>query len=277
MGVSCWSFFSFSCRIDPAKILIWNVRGLNSAARQDSVRTIVDASRADIVCIQETKLSVMTNRVLLSALGSDFSEFFVVPAAGASGGILVAWRRHIRVSSTPRINNHSITIQISQSNGQDWWLTCVYGPQGNDAKIQFLQELRDIHAACPGAWMVAGDFNLIYKDEDKNNSNLNRAMMGRFRKLINDLALKELPLHGHKYTWSNQQESPTLVRLDRVSCSIDWEDIFPNCLLQSTASDDSDHCPLLLGLHDNQRGRRRFHFESFWPKLEGFHEVVGSA
>jgi hypothetical protein len=36
---------------------------------------------------------------------------------------------------------------------------------------------------------VAGDFNLIYKDEDKNNTNLNRAMMGRFRKLINDLAL----------------------------------------------------------------------------------------
>lgn len=262
--------------MDPEKILIWNVRGLNSAARQDSLRTIVDASRADILCIQETKISAMSNRVLLSALGSDFSEFSAVPAVGASGGVLVAWRRHIRVSDNPRIDNHSITIQVSQSNGQNWWLTCVYGPQGNDAKIQFLQELRDIRVACPGPWMIAGDFNLIYKDEDKNNANLNRAMMGRFRKLINDLALKELPLHGRKFTWSNQQESPTLVRLDRVLCSVDWEDIFPNCLLQSVASDDSDHCPLLLGFHDNQRGRRRFHFES-WPKLEGFHEAVASA
>lgn len=54
------------------------------------MHTIVEASRADIVCIQETKISAMTNRVLLSALGSDFPEFFVVPAAGASGGILVA-------------------------------------------------------------------------------------------------------------------------------------------------------------------------------------------
>jgi hypothetical protein len=99
-------------------------------------------------------------------------------------------------------------------------------------------------------------------------------MMGRFQRLINDPVLKELHLHGRKYTWSNQQESPTPVPLDRVLYSIDWEDIFPNCLLQSTASDDSDHCPLLLGLHDNLRGRRRFHFESFWPKLEGFHEAV---
>jgi len=24
---------------------------------------------------------------------------------------------------------------------------------------------------CPGPWMVAGDFNLIYEDEDKNNVN----------------------------------------------------------------------------------------------------------
>ena len=80
--------------------------------------------------------------------------------------------------------------------------------------------------------MVAGDFNLIYRDEDKNNANYNRAMMGRFRRFINDLALKEIPLHGRKYTWSNQQNSPTLVKLDRVLCSVNWEEKFPNCLLQ---------------------------------------------
>jgi hypothetical protein len=38
-----------------------------------------------------------------------------------------------------------------------------------------------------------GDFNLIYNDEDKNNTNLNRAMMGKFRRLINDLSIKEIP------------------------------------------------------------------------------------
>ena len=153
----------------------------------------------------------------------------------------------------------------------------MYGPQGNDDKIQFLQELRDIRAACPGPWVVAGDFNLIYRDEDKNNANYNRAMMGRFRRFINDLALKEIPLHGRKYTWSNQQNSPTLVKLDRVLCSVDWEEKFPNSLLQSMASDDSDHCPLLLGLQDNKPGQPRFHFESFWTKLDGFQEAVASA
>ena len=263
--------------MDPKKILIWNVRGLNSTARQGSVRSLVASSCADIVCVQETKITAISQRVILSALGSDFTGYLALPSVGASGGILVAWRHHVGISGAQRVDNFSMSIQFSTDNGQTWWLTCVYGPQGNEDKIQFLQELRDIRVTCQGPWMIAGDFNLIYKDEDKNNVNYNRAMMGRFRRFINDLALKEIPLHGRKYTWSNQQDSPTLVKLDRVLCSVDWEDKFPNCLLQSLASEDSDHCPLLLGLQNNKVGRRRFHFESFWTKLDGFQEAVAAA
>jgi len=34
----------------------------------------------------------------------------------------------------------------------------------------------------------------LYKAEDKNNSNLNRRMMGRFRRFIDDMELQELSL-----------------------------------------------------------------------------------
>lgn len=80
----------------------------------------------------------------------------------------------------------------------------MYGPQGDENKMLFLQELRDVRAVCQGPWLVLGDYNLIVKAEDKNNGNLNRAMMGRFRRLINDMGLHDLPLHGRKFTWSNQ-------------------------------------------------------------------------
>ena len=122
--------------------------------------------------------------------------------------------------------------------------------------------------------MLAGDFNMIYSSEDKNNDNINRAMMGRFRRFVNDLELKEIPLLGRRYTWSNERESPTLVKLDRVLCTNDWEDIYPESLLQSQATEMSDHCPLILGLKEGILGKRRFHFESFWPNLPGFHEAV---
>jgi endonuclease/exonuclease/phosphatase family metal-dependent hydrolase len=46
------------------------------------------------------------------------------------------------------------------------------------------------------------------------------------------------------------------VRLDRVLSTVDWEEMYPNVLLQSVASFDSDHCPLLLDLKDNKVGQR---------------------
>ena len=96
--------------MDPEKILIWNVTGLNSIPRQDSVRSIVDSTRSDIVCIQETKITGISHRIILSTLGSEFSYFVAAPSIGASGGILVAWRRHIGFSIAQRVDNHSVTV-----------------------------------------------------------------------------------------------------------------------------------------------------------------------
>ena len=79
--------------MDPSKILIWDVRGLNFSSRQDSLRSLVDSSWSDIVCVQETKIAGLSRRIILSALGADFSYYAVVPSTGASGGILIAWRR----------------------------------------------------------------------------------------------------------------------------------------------------------------------------------------
>lgn len=65
----------------------------------------------------------------------------------------------------------------------------VYGPQGVQAKIRFLEELRSVRQVCADMWMISCDFNIIYRADDKNNGRLHRRMMGRFRRLINDLAL----------------------------------------------------------------------------------------
>ena len=65
-----------------------------------------------------------------------------------------------------------------------------------------MQELRDVRDHCHGPWIILGDFNMILKEEDKNNSNLDRALMGGFRRWTDDLDLKDLPLLGRNFTWS---------------------------------------------------------------------------
>jgi exonuclease III len=106
--------------MDPTKNLIWNVWGLNSTARQDSVRSLVVSSHADVVCVQETKITTISQRVILAALGSDFIGHLALASTGASGGILVAWRCHVGISDAQRVDNFSTSIQFSSDNGQAW-------------------------------------------------------------------------------------------------------------------------------------------------------------
>ena len=46
------------------KVLCWNVRGLNSDARQCSVREKVIESQCSVLCLQETKLSSCSRSIM---------------------------------------------------------------------------------------------------------------------------------------------------------------------------------------------------------------------
>jgi len=205
--------------MDLSHVLIWNVRGLNSVARRDADRVIVNSYKIDVVCLQETKITAISWQIILSMLGSEFDNNYIfLSSVGVSGGILIAWRSCLGPVSASRVDTFSTSVQFNSGNRGSWWLTCVYGPQDNQAKIQFLQELRDVRSQCTSPCMVAGDFNLIYRDEDKNNSNVNRAMMGRFKRWIDDMAVNELPLHGRKFTWSSSSDSASPTLVDWTEC-----------------------------------------------------------
>lgn len=127
-----------------------------------------------------------------------------------------------------------------------WWITVVYGPQLDNDKIEFLGELLQFGQACSGPWFLCGDFNMIYRAQDKNNDCLDRRCMRRFRSFLNQARLEEISMVGRMYTWSSERDRPTLELLDRMFATADWFSEFPNHLLKPLSSDCSDHCPLLL-------------------------------
>lgn len=105
--------------MDPSQILIWNVRGLNSTARRDAVRLMVDSSRIDIVCLQETKMADISRGLILSMLGSEFdNNFCFLPSIGASGGVMVAWRNRLGAARASRVDSHCVSVQFPQIMGR---------------------------------------------------------------------------------------------------------------------------------------------------------------
>jgi hypothetical protein len=70
--------------------------------------------------------------------------------------------------------------------------------------------------------------------------------MGMFRRCVNDLELREVPLLGRRFTWSNERASPTLVKLDRWFASVEWNEMYPEASLSAVSSSLSDHSPILM-------------------------------
>jgi exonuclease III len=125
-------------------ILILNVRGLISRARQLVVRELVAQERFTLVALQETKLDTCDDSLILEMLGVGF-YFFLVPATHTCGGILLAWHRDFWSATNPIFHSSSLTAKLHCNNADEqWWFTCVYGPQGENDKIQFLEQLRDV-------------------------------------------------------------------------------------------------------------------------------------
>jgi hypothetical protein len=68
----------------------WNGRGLNSHAQRLAIYQAISPANAAMVCIQETKMAVISDRVMRECQGSPFDKFFFLPADGTRGGILLA-------------------------------------------------------------------------------------------------------------------------------------------------------------------------------------------
>uniref|UniRef100_A0A452ZBI5 Endonuclease/exonuclease/phosphatase domain-containing protein n=1 Tax=Aegilops tauschii subsp. strangulata TaxID=200361 RepID=A0A452ZBI5_AEGTS len=161
-----------------------------------------------------------------------------------------------------------------RASGSCFKLTSIYGPTDSSCKDAFFAELLSHKPPTDVAWLVAGDFNQIYRARDKNKRNINTSRINRFRSTLHSCELKEIHLQNRRFTWSNERANPTLCKLDSFFCIAEWDTTHNNHLLHALSSSLSDHCPLLLADDKGPRRPRTFRFENFWVSLPGFHEVV---
>jgi hypothetical protein len=105
--------------------------------------------------------------------------------------------------SDVHITTHSIKAKVTmRAEGIAWSITCVYGPQDEHEKRDFIDELRGLKNMVLDAWLLLGDFNLITKASDKNNLNINRRLIDKFRAARDFLELKDMRMNGRRFTWS---------------------------------------------------------------------------
>lgn len=247
-------------------IMSWNVRGLNSPARRAVVLETAEAHKLALLCLHETKIDEWNRALVRETGGTRLADCIVLPAMGTRGGVAIFWDKNRVEVLSQAIGSFSITAKITiMASRASFWLTTVYGPVDDDRKDEFLAELARAALPSSAPWLINGDFNLIYEAHDKNNSNINRRIMGKFRAAIDAAGLKEIKCKNRRFTWSKERASPTLVSIEKKFCTTAWASMFPSYLLHAASTSCSDHCPLLLSEAAAPRRAARFRFESFWP------------
>lgn len=257
------------------RVLCWNVRGLNSDARQRAVRAKIEESDCAIVCLQETKCDYFDQRLLRKFCPKRFDNFAYAPSVGASGGILVLWNSAIFSGSLVEVQRFGISIQFTSThNSEIWTLTTVYGPCRGADREQFVSWLYNLNIPPLSNHLLLGDFNFIRSQDNRNKPGGNINDMFIFNDIIGHLGLLELPIKGRSYTWSNMQQEPLLEQLDWFFTSPNWSSSYPNTLVLPLSKPESDHTPCVVNIDTHIPKAKIFRFENYWVDMPGFLDCV---
>lgn len=73
------------------KVSSWNVRGINEMKKRNVIKGCLGRWKAEVVCLQETKLDFCDNLTVKSLWKLRNVGFHSIPSFRVAGGILVMW------------------------------------------------------------------------------------------------------------------------------------------------------------------------------------------
>jgi len=162
-----------------SKILSWNVRGLNEGDKWLKVINLIRQWKADIICLQETKLDFISIRLVRSLWGCHFVDWCYLASRGASGGILIMWDRRIVEKMDVYVGEFVVAYSfISVADDFSWASAGVYGPNFDSLRSSLWDELAGLSSWWELPWCIGGDFNVTrFPAERSRDIRLNAAIM----------------------------------------------------------------------------------------------------
>lgn len=253
------------------------MRGLNDKNKRKLIKQEIQKESPQLVCLQETKWSSDNSFHIKETMGSKLSQFQTLKAIGTAGGVIIAWDESCFEMIDTKVGRYCLTIDFHlKLDSTVFRYTGVYGPSTNRGKGQFFREIREAKPEIDMPWMVAGDFNATLVMQDRSNTTYPMQHMLRFRALISNLNLMDLPLQGRNFTWSSEREHPTYVRLDRFLISPEWATSYPNTQQRAIIATMFDHCPLICTSLTKFPTSNVFRVENSWLKVQQFKKIVQS-
>ncbi|KAE8733708.1 Cyclin/Brf1-like TBP-binding protein, putative isoform 2 [Hibiscus syriacus] len=153
----------------------------------------------------------------------------------------------------------------------------VYGPSIEEEKRGFFEELGLFIGGLSDPICVGGDLNVYLHEDEKMGRAQNRNSIEIFSQFLLFTGLIDLPLNGGRFTWCNNQDSPTYVRLDRFLVDNRFLIAFPELAQYLLPRSISDHNAVLLENGGVNWGKKPFKLFNYLMDEVGFEDLVSSS
>ncbi|GMJ15548.1 hypothetical protein HRI_005224000 [Hibiscus trionum] len=256
----------------------WNIRGLGRPEKASAVRRLFLQKKPKLFFLQETKLQAFSIS-LYRRLGvkHDFDRVFS-PFEGSVGGLLCVWDKDFLTIANSFVDRRFIALfGLIKGSQEPYGFINVYAPYVESEKLSFFTDLKSFMDNYQVNWIIGGDFNAYLSSEEKFGSTVNRSTIEVFRNFIQESQLVDLPLSGGSFTWSNNRDPPTFIRLDRFLVGVKVLSDFPLLCQLLLPKSISDHNPIGLEVVSNVGGPRPFKLYNYLMEESGFSDLVEAA
>lgn len=246
------------------------MRGLDRFEKRSQIKDIVTSSSVKLVLLMESKMKSMPRGFLHQVCPFALLNGVCLPSKGVVGGIWVVWDS----SKLEILHSWASTFSISvrgrvRGLEVEWLVTGVYGPCVSDLKQPFFDELLEIRAQWSDSWCVCGDFNEITSFEERLGASSLPVGAIFFQNFIDACSLRDVPIVGAAFTWSNFHNPPSLSKLHRFLLSPEWDLSFSVAKGLARPRLVSDHIPLVLYGKMQSGDPKPFKFENMWLQSPG--------
>lgn len=251
------------------KLISWNVNGLRACLKKGFM-DFFDNEKADIFCIQETKLQ--EGQVDLN-LGGYYQYWNYAVKKGYSGTAVFTKEKPIDVKYGMGIDKHDAEGRMITLEYDKFFLLTVYTPNSQrelarlDYRMEweedFLNYIKKLEEEKPV--IICGDLNVAHNEIDLKNPKSNRKNAGfsdeernKFSILLNNGLIDTFryfyPDKEGAYTWWSYmfkaRQNNAGWRIDYFCVSNMLEDNLKDALIYNEVL-GSDHCPVALELNTN--------------------------
>ena len=94
------------------KNISWNVKGLNDRDKRLRVRNLVQRWGLDVICLQETKMELITRAVIRSLWRDQHVDWSYLGSYGASGGLVLMWDTRVVNKVEEAVGRFSVSCRF---------------------------------------------------------------------------------------------------------------------------------------------------------------------